>query len=86
MEGGMQLDVEISAAMALYLVRGMRDSGVATSEQAAEILDAAASGLERLGRGMREKYPEAPEAADYCRRVETMAKSLQGGATAIRAE
>jgi hypothetical protein len=65
MENGMDLSVEMSTMIATYLATGLVRSGVATREQASEILQEVADGLRQLDHDFPDEFKTNLRAANY---------------------
>jgi hypothetical protein len=83
MEHGMDLSVEMSAMIATYLATGLVRSGIATREQASEILQEVADGLRQLDHDFPDEFNADPRTANYLATARRMADLMRAGAAAI---
>jgi hypothetical protein len=83
MENGMDLSVEMSTMIATYFATGLVRSGVATREQASEILQEVADGLRQLDQDFPDEFKTNLRAANYLATARRMADLMRARAAAI---
>lgn len=77
------LTVDVSAMIALYLVRAMTSQNVMTTDQAAQVLATTAGWLEQIENEFEEAYRSTPELREVSRRAKACAAMLREQALSI---
>lgn len=79
----LDLTTDISAMVALYLVRALTSEGVMTTDQASKVLSTTAGWLEKIGDEFPEPYRRTPELRETTRRAKACATMLREQGLAI---